>query len=123
MNSNKNCIVQNEVSFSHLLNNEIFDDPEASTSNGNVDNRSPEHLTGFVLYNSYSNKVGINKSAANYLIVDKGLLIKFICAFPCSECLNKDLIVSDLSLQRSESIFKVKCEACEYETSFETLAR
>lgn len=123
VNSNKNCEVQSEVSFPQLSNNEIFDDPEASTSNGNVYNRRPEPLTGFALYNSYNDKVEIDKPAANYLIVDKGLLSKFICAFPCSECLNKNLMVSDISLQGYASIFKVKCEACEYKTTFETSAR
>ena len=65
----------------------------------------------------------INKSAAEYLIVDKGLLTTFISSFPCFECFKKTLKDSDISLKGYASILKVECLTREYETIFETSGR
>ena len=61
----------------------------------------------------------IDNSAANYLIVDTGLLTAFISSFPCSECFKGKLKVSVIYLKGYASISKLDVWN-EYETNFGT---
>lgn len=111
LTSLKSSIIQ---SSTHSSKSKSSDENEGSPP------KKKESLTVFALYDSYKEKIDASDTANSYILVDKNLLISFICKFPCSECFITYLEIVDIVEKGYAHSLKICCSECLSVVTFQT---
>lgn len=107
------CDPQPSVSMLHVTNAPFV---QQQVSEETVENVS--RPTGFALYSSYNEIIPEKNESAEYILVETKKLESFIGSFPCKMCFSESSKVITKCIKGFAVTLNVKCDDCDYETSF-----